>query len=190
MSAVVILAGGKSKRMGRDKLELFLGGSTLLESAVSRFSEMFDDVYLSVADASKYPEIEARRIVDIYPGAGPLSGLHAALSNLPGDGAFFVAADLPYASPEAAVCLIELCRECDACIIRLPDSRLEPLFGYYRKTLLTSCEKALKSGDNRITTIFKEADIRFVDPPELGDLWDEKLLLNVNYPEDYENLQK
>jgi len=190
VSAVVILAGGKSKRMGRDKLELFLGGSTLLESAVSRFSEMFDDVYLSVADASKYPEIEARRVVDVYPGAGPLSGLHAALSSLPGDGVFLVAADLPYASPGAAARLIELCRESDACIVRLQDGLLEPLFGYYRKTLLASCEKALKSGDNQMTALLMGADVRFVAPHELGELWDEKLLMNVNYPEDYENLQK
>ena len=190
MSAVVILAGGKSKRMGRDKLGLFHNGLTLLESAVSRFSEEFEDVYLSVADAAKYPEINARRLIDIKPGLGPMSGLHAALSSLPGDGAFLVAADLPYACPLAAKRLIELCQDHDACIIRLPDGLLEPLFGYYRKTLLTSCENMLNSGDNRMTELCGGADTRFVAPDELGPLWDDKLILNVNYPEDYEKLQK
>jgi len=190
MSAVVILAGGKSKRMGRDKLELFHDGHTLLESAVSRFSKEFDEVYLSVADAEKYPDIKADRIVDIIPGAGPLSGLHAALNNLPSDGVFLVAADLPYASPLAAKRLIELSAGRDACIVKLPDGRLEPLFGFYRKTLLPRCEEALKSGNNRMTVLYEDADVRYVGPDELGPLWDEALIMNVNFPEDYEKLQK
>ena len=190
MSAVVILAGGKSKRMGLDKLGLFHNGHTLLESAVSRFSEEFEDVYLSVADAAKYPEINARRIVDIRPGLGPMSGLHASLLSLPEDGVFLVAADLPYSCPLAAKHLIELCQDHDACIIRLPDGRLEPLFGYYRKTLLERCENALESGVNQMTVLIGCVNTRYVAPCELGPLWDDKLILNVNYPEDYEKLQK
>ena len=188
MSAVVILAGGKSRRMGRDKLKLSLDGRTLLESAVDRFKEVFEDVYLSVADETKYPEIQLRRIVDILPGAGPLSGLHAALTSLPGDGVFFVAADLPFACPLAAKRLIELCGESDACIIRNPDGRLEPLFGYYRKTILPLCEKAIKSGDYRVFEILLNAKTQFAAPDELGELWDEKLIVNINFPEDFEKL--
>jgi len=190
MSAAVILAGGMSRRMGRDKLELTLDGRTLLESAVSRFTEEFEDVYLSVADEAKYPNIKSRRIVDILPGAGPLSGLHAALKNLPCDGVFLVAADLPFACPLAAKQIIEMCGDNDACIIKLPDGRLEPLFGYYRKTLLPLCEDAITSGNYRIREILSRAQTLYIDPSELGTLWDEKLILNLNYPEDYNKLQK
>ncbi|NLA87867.1 MAG: NTP transferase domain-containing protein, partial [Clostridiales bacterium] len=62
MSTAVILAGGQSRRMKRDKLALPFGRGSLLASVVSRFSEFFDTVYLSVADAEKYPEIHAVRI--------------------------------------------------------------------------------------------------------------------------------
>jgi len=188
MCAVVILAGGNSRRMGRDKLELPMGGLSLLESALNRFSEVFEDIYISVADDAKYPNVVARRIVDIVPGAGPLSGLHAALKVLPDDGVFLVAADLPYADPNAAKRIIELCGEKDACIIRLPDGRLEPLFGYYRRILLQPCEKALQSGDYRLTEILLSAESRFVEPRELGALWDDRLIMNINYPDDYEKL--
>ena len=176
--------------MGRDKLELVLDGRTLLESALSRFEAEFGDVFISVADPTKYPGVAARRIVDILPGAGPLSGLHAALKNLSCDGVFLVAADLPYACPLAAMRMIELCGEKDACLVRLPNGMLEPLFGYYRKTLLSKCEEAIKSGDYRMSEIVLGADTRFVAPSELGDLWDEKLILNINNPEDYENARK
>jgi len=188
-TAVVILAGGKSRRMGRDKLELPIDGRTLLESAVSRFSAEFDELFLSVADAEKYPGVAARRVVDILPGAGPLSGLHAALTSVGGDGVFLVAADLPYASARAAKRIIELCGECEACVIRFPDGKLEPLFGYYRKAILPRCSDAIKSGDYRMTEILAGADTRYIDPCELGDLWDEKLILNINYPGDCVHLQ-
>ena len=174
--------------MGRDKLELAFEGRTLLESAIHRFSKEFNEVFLSVADAGKYADIEARRIVDILPGAGPLSGLHAALTRLPDDGVFIVAADLPFATARAAKRIIGLCEEKEACIIRLQDGKLEPLFGYYRKTTLPRCERAIASGDYRMTEIALGADTRFVSPQELGALWDEELIVNINYPEDYENI--
>jgi len=189
MGAAVVLAGGKSRRMGRDKLELALGGQTLLESVVNRFGEEFDDVFLSVADIKKYPGINARRLVDVLPGAGPMSGLHAALKLLPDDGVFIVAADLPYASPKAAKRLIELCGDKECCVIRLPDGNLEPLFGYYRKSLLPLCEEAIESGDYRLSGVILGAQTRFAAPNELGDLWDEKIILNINHPEDYEKVR-
>jgi len=188
LTAVVILAGGKSKRMGRDKLALSVNGRTLLESAVSRFKEKFDDVYISVADAEKYPEIKAGRIVDILPGAGPLSGLHAALAELSCDGVFLVAADLPFASPHTAGRVIKLCRNSEASVIRLPDGKLEPLFGYYKKTLLSRCEVAIASGDYRMTELLYKADTRFISPNELGDLWSETMIININSPEDFKKV--
>ena len=190
MSTAVILAGGKSKRMGRDKLVLTLGGKTLLETALYRFEQEFENVYLSIENTGKYPDVFVRRIVDILPGAGPLSGLHAALKTLSDEGVFLAAADLPFSDARAAKRLIELCGEKEACLIRLPDGKLEPLFGYYKKSLLRSCEEAIKSGENRMTEIIGKADTRYVNPGELGDLWNEKLITNINYPADYERITR
>jgi len=189
LDTVVILAGGKSRRMGHDKLVLPFGGQTLLESAISRFTAEFPNVVLSVADCAKYPEIAVRKIVDILPGAGAMSGLHAALTNLPDDGIFLVAADLPYSCPLAARRIIELCGDHDACLIKLNDGKLEPLFGYYRKTILPGCADAISSGDYRMSELVLRADTRFIDPSDLGGLWDDKLILNINRPEDYEMIR-
>ncbi|MCL2227502.1 MAG: molybdenum cofactor guanylyltransferase [Oscillospiraceae bacterium] len=190
MSTVVILAGGKSRRMGCDKLALPLNGGTLLESAVRRFGTAFEDVYISVADAAKYPEVDAQRVIDVFPGSGPLAGLHAALSSLPVDGVFLVAADLPFSSPEAALFIMGLCGDCEACVLRLPDGRLEPLFGFYRRSLLGRCEAALQAGDFKMTALLAEASTRFVEPGEIGELWDARMIMNLNYPEDYERIAR
>ena len=76
---VVILAGGQSRRMGRDKLRLTLGGETLLQRALRRYGEVFPRVLVSVAGPEKFPELGERRVFDVFPGAGPLAGLHAGL---------------------------------------------------------------------------------------------------------------
>ena len=180
----VILAGGMSRRMGRDKLSIEINGQTMLESIIGRFSEVFESVYLSVADETKYPGIKARRIKDVLPGAGPASGLHAALTYIPSGGVFIVAADLPYACPKTAMEIVRLAGDSDACLIRLPNGMVEPLFGYYNKSILPRCIDAIKAGDNKIARIVDGANTRYVEPGELGEAWDEKLLMNINSPKD------
>ena len=188
IATAVVLAGGMSRRMGRDKLVLAIGGTTMLESAVNRFSAVFEDVYISVADDKKYPDVDTLKIVDILPGAGPISGLHAALTVLTCDGLFLVAADLPYACPKAAKRIIELAGDSEACVVRLPDGNIEPLFGYYRKSLLCLCANAIESGNHKMADLLSLADTRYIAPAELGGLWDDKFIMNVNSPEDYSRL--
>ncbi len=190
MSTAVILAGGESRRMKRDKLALPFGAATLLDSAVRRFSACFDKVYISVADAGKYPELVAPRITDIYKGCGPMGGLHAALKSTEDEGVFLVAADLPYADPRAALRLMELCASDDICVMKDGESRYEPLFGYYKKSILPLVEKALEAGDYKLAALYDKAGLRVVTKAELGSLFTDNLLLNINYPEDYERLMR
>lgn len=188
INTAVILAGGKSRRMGQDKLTLSIGGVTLLDSVVSKFSKVFENVYLSVSYEYMYPNVDAPRIVDVFRGVGPMAGLHSALSSLNVEGVFLVAADLPFASPVAATFLTELCGNKDASVIKNPNGTFEPLFAYYKRSLLCKCETALNSGDYKMTTLLPEGSTRFVSPNELGILWHENLITNINCPEDYESI--
>ena len=189
MNTAVILAGGASRRMGRDKPALLFEGKTFLQGAVERFSAVFDKVYVSVADGAKYPEVTAQRVVDAYPGCGPMAGLHAALLACEGEGVFLVAADLPFSDPSAALRLIELAGdEYDVCLTKDADGRFEPLFAYYKKTLLPAVEALLRGGRYKMIALFDSAKVRVVTPEELGENWDDKTLLNVNYYEEYQRL--
>ena len=188
MSTAVILAGGKSRRMGHDKTQLIYRGQTLLAGAVERFSAAFDRVYLSIGDPEKYPEVKAERVIDLYPGSGPMAGLHAALLKTPDEGVFLAAADLPFSSPEAALKIMELCGDCASAVIVDADGRFEPTFGYYKKTLLPVIEAALESGSYKMLKLFDALPCRKISPAELGGLWREDMLDNVNYPEDYQRI--
>lgn len=188
MTEAVLLAGGKSRRMGRDKLSLPQDGTTVLEAAVSRFSEKFDMVYLSVDSLTRYPHINITKIEDIYKGCGPLGGLHAALKKVQGEGVFLAASDLPFSSPETALRLIEICGDYDICITMDENGRYEPLFGYYKKNLVNTAEELLKAGIYKMAALYDRHRVMFVSPESLGEVWNSKSFENMNNPEDFERL--
>ncbi len=184
----VILAGGKSRRMGRDKLLLPLSGERLLDRAVRRYGEVFSRVLVSVSGPERYPELGEARVFDLYPGAGPLAGLHAGLL-ASGEDVFLTGGDMPFSSPEQALKLISLCGDKEACVLTDSDGRWEPLFGFYRHSLLARTETLLKEEQRRMAALLSRADLREVTLEELGEGADSRLLLNVNNPEDYEKLR-
>ena len=185
---VVILAGGQSRRMGRDKLRLTLGGETLLQRALRRWGEMFPRVLVSVAGPEKFPELGDRRVFDAFPGAGPLAGLHAGLLAA-GEDVFLTGADMPFSSPEKALRLASLCGEAEACVLTDGTGRWEPLFGYYRPSVLPKAEALLSSGRRSMGALLGSVKLREVSLAELGEDEDSRLSLNVNVPEDYEKLR-
>ena len=184
----VILAGGQSRRMGRDKLYLTLGGETLLERALRRYGEAFPRVLVSVAGPEKLPELGDRRVFDVYPGAGPLAGLHAGLL-ASGEDVFLTGADMPCTSPEKARMLAELCGDAEACVLTDGEGRWEPLFGYYRPAVLPRAEALLAAGRRSMGALLASVRLREVRLSELGEGPDSLLLRNVNLPEDYEKLR-
>ncbi|MDR2132281.1 MAG: molybdenum cofactor guanylyltransferase [Clostridiales Family XIII bacterium] len=182
----VILAGGRSRRMGRDKLKLPYGNETLLQRATRLYAARFDKVYLSVGEGEKYADAGIERIEDVFRGCGPMAGLHAALLKTGAEGIFLLAADLPFANPEAALFIARQGRGCDACVVRTGDGYLEPLFAYYAKSMLPRAQKALEAGTYAMTELYEGADVRFIAPSELGGLWSDNMLRNINVPADYE----
>ena len=190
MITAVILAGGKSSRMGRDKLLMTLRGETLLDAAVRRFSAVFDRVFVSVSDFEKYPEIKADKVADIYKNCGPMGGLHAALTHIGTGGIFLVAAALPFSDPVAAKKIVELCGENDIALMRDPQGRYEPLFACYKPSLLPAVEQMLEKGNHKMSALLAGARIRAVTEADLGPLWKDNMLVNINRIEDYESLIK
>ena len=188
MAHAVLLAGGKSRRMGCDKLSLPQNGTTVLEAAVKRFSERFDKVSVSVDDAARYPEISAAKIEDIYKRCGPLGGLHAALVNETDSGVFLAAADLPFSSPEIALKMIEMCTDYEICITADENGQYEPLFGFYSKSVLPTAQELLKSGIYKMTKLYEKHRTLVISPDSFGEVWDSKSFENMNCPEDFDRL--
>ncbi len=186
---VVILAGGRSRRMGGDKLRLTLEGEALLERAVRRWEAAFHRVLVSVADLSRYPWLGDRRVTDLHPGCGPMAGLEAGLLRA-GEAVFLTAADMPFSSPQAAMRMEELCPpEAEACVLTDGEGRWEPLFGLYKQACLPVARELLDAGRRSMMALLDRSRVESLRPRDLGELWDERLLLNLNEPGDYEKLR-
>ena len=187
-TAAVILAGGKSRRMGKDKMLLKIGDESVLQNIISRFSIGFEKIYVSVADANKYPEVKEEKILDSFSDIGPLAGLHAALNKIKSEsnisGVFLTAADLPYVTPEDAKNVIEQSVGYDICVPIDTRGRFEPLFAYYSKEILPKLQEFLESGEKKVINFYPMVNIKTIDVSE----FDSKHFYNLNFPEDYDQL--
>ena len=186
---VVILAGGESRRMGRDKLRLTLEGEALLERALRRWGAAFPKVLVSVAGPDRYPWLGDRRVPDLRPGQGPMAGLEAGLLRA-GEPVFLTAADMPFSSPRAALRMCALCpQEAEACVLTDEEGRWEPLFGLYKPALLPEIRALLDSGRRSMAALLDRSRVKVLRGADLGELWEDRLLLNLNEPGDYEKLR-
>ena len=185
---VQIMAGGKSRRMGRDKAAVELGGRTLLERALDTWQGFGAAVQLSVGPAERgvlAPE-GVRAVADVYPGRGPLGGLHAGLLACDTELLLLAAVDTPFVTKELAEALAEAAEAIpgDAYVYTV-EGRPQPLFALYRKSCLPAAESLLEAGENRMGQLLSR--VGTVCLPGEGK---EHCFVNLNTPEDVERARE
>lgn len=186
MTVAVILTGGLSRRMGRDKGSLELEGQTFLERLVERYRPCFDGVWVSVDRPGRFPLSGAGEVCDLRPGhQGPLAGLEAAFVETGAERIFLTAVDLPFGEPALARRLLEEMGDGDACVIRRRDGGLEPLFAAYRSTCLPAAAACLDQGRRSMRALLDRVDWRPLEESALEGFDLERMLFNVNRPEDF-----
>ena len=177
-TSAVILAGGRSSRMGADKAALPFRGGTFL----SRQTEKLRALGIRDIVIAGYPAPEgARAVEDILPGRGPLSGIHAGLNAVENDRALVLAVDTPLVPEGLLRRLMEQHR--GGVTLASVNGRAEPLIGVYDKSLGPWCEDILRGSDTAVARLLRMARCTTVEFD--GDA---SLLANCNTPEDYEKL--
>lgn len=143
--ALVILCGGNSVRMGTDKALLPFGDYCLIEYLVKKFSPYFSNIYLSVKRKGDYAHLhlDVMEISDIYPNAGPMSGLFSALSMIRENEAFFMSVDTPFLEPQTALSLFDSLGDSDICTLEQKTTSIELPAGIYTKNIITTVGKCL-----------------------------------------------
>ncbi|SEJ26895.1 molybdopterin-guanine dinucleotide biosynthesis protein A [Paenibacillus polymyxa] len=96
----IIVAGGRSSRMGQDKALLKFGGVTVLERIVAELEKVAGRVIVVTRDSQQYRALGLETTEDLYPGLGPLSGIHAGLSASKTEWGVVVACDMPFVQQE------------------------------------------------------------------------------------------
>ena len=179
----VILSGGQSRRMGRDKAGVMLTGRTLLNRMAAELAPLFGEVYVSVDRPGRYPG--RRELPDLRPGHGPLAGLEAAFRSTEAEAVFLAAVDLPFAAPALAAKVLERAGEGDACVIRRRDGKAEPLFALYRRSCLGPLTGCLDQGRRAVMALLDRVDCRWLAEEELPEFDLERMLWNINTGQEY-----
>ena len=179
----LVLAGGRSRRMGRDKALLDRRGVTLLEHAYGLVDAVTDGASVSVRADQAGDEARRRypRIVDRYTDLGPVAGILSALQEMPDVDWLVVACDLPNLDRRTLQFLLEHA-PLDAPFTSYRssvDGLPEPLCALYRAGSATRIESFLAAGITCPRKMLIRSDAVLLDLPE-GDA-----LANVNTPEDF-----
>lgn len=183
--SVFILAGGKSTRMGTDKAFIVLDGHTLLDRALDLARTVTSSVSI-VGEAAKYGRF-APVAEDIFPGCGPLAGIHTALKASSKDLNLILAVDLPFVTHDLLDYLLNRAAEFPARLITTPRTRQgwQPLCAVYRREFGSLAEEALRNGRYKIDALFEPARTLGVSEEELHACgFSSRLFRNLNTPED------
>jgi len=179
------MAGGRSRRLGRDKALLVAGGETLLVRALRIVGEVTAEQFI-IGPAERREQASGVRVLaDELPGSGPLGGICTALRAASHDHLLVVACDMPFLNPDLLRCLLSLADGYDVVLPRV-DGRGEQLHAVYARSCIEPIAAQLQAGDFKIDRFFTRVRVRSVDEDELRrhdpDL---RSFRNVNTPEDW-----
>jgi molybdenum cofactor guanylyltransferase len=190
--SAIVLAGGRSLRMGVDKTTLTVGGVTMLRRVVMELTQTFDEV-LVVAGRHQHPALPAtaaRVLSDAEEFQGPVKALRMGLAAVHHEVAFVCASDLPLINGKLAVALCGMATGYDA-VIPLVDGRLQVLHAVYHKSCMSMMDAMIARGERRLQELSPLVNARIVGEAELRSRDPELLsFLNVNTPEDYDRVQQ
>ena len=190
--SVVILAGGQSRRLGRDKSLLELGGEPLVQRVVTQLAPLSDDPIVVANEPDRYATLDlaVRFVADEVRGMGSLMGIYSGLSAALYTHALVVACDMPFLNVALLRYMISLAGGHDVVIPRL-DQLLEPLHAIYSKTCLPSMARLLDKRERKIVSFFGAVQVRYVETDEIDQFDPEHLsFFNVNRPEDWQRVKR
>jgi molybdopterin-guanine dinucleotide biosynthesis protein A len=185
--AGIVLAGGKSSRLGFDKALLRVNGEILAQWLPDRLAAWCSPVALVVDRPQRYA-VAVRQLVDHAPDAGPLAGIAAGLQGLAVP-AFVCACDMPLLQPAL---LRRLLVALDGYDLAIPerDGRLEPLCAVYAVSCLPVIQRLLRDRRLRANAVASEVPTRILREPEWRAIDPEgDSFLNINTPADLVRMQ-
>lgn len=180
-----VLAGGQSRRYGRNKAFEVFEGKRLIDRAVESLRSRCDPVLLVANDLSLYLDVNATLVQDFIPRQGPLVGLYTALLFSPHDWVYVRATDMPVLVPDLLAMMLDLRGSFDI-VVPVIGNDYEPLAALYHRRCIPAVAGAIERSQRRVVSFYKSVRVRTVsekrwravDPSGIS-------FANVNTPEDW-----
>ncbi len=178
--ATVILAGGKSRRMGTDKALLPCRGTTLLDIALQTAVQTGFPVYVSTAPDRSYDLPSGiSRIPDRYAGIGPLGGIASCLEQIPSETLIFIPVDMPLLQAELLRKMVEMIPASASALAVQTGRRIYPLPLVLRQSALNAIKRQIDRNDFRLYSLLDRIPAKIIVRPG----W-EPYFANLNTPDD------
>ena len=182
----VLLAGGKSRRMGQDKRFLVIGEEMLYARSLAVLRSIFQHVVVVIAQDGPPIQSDTPVLRDLIPQCGSLGGLYTGLKQAGTEWVFAVACDMPFLDPATIRHFIELKGRADVVMAKLQNG-LQPMHALYHRNCLPIMESLIQVQDFKIHRLADHPSlrVRVVTPEELGSLDPEgRSFYNINTPDD------
>lgn len=182
---IVIQAGGRSSRMGRDKALVPLAGRPMIAHVVERIAPLADQLLITTNRPDDLAFLNIDMISDAEPGAGALPGLLTALTHASNPLVGIVACDMPFVSRRLLSHMLMLAEEADV-VVPQWDDRYQPLHAVYRRDICQAAvEQALAAGKKRMISFFDGLNIAVVSAETVAAYSPKGLtFFNVNTPDE------
>ena len=189
--SAIVLAGGMSRRLGRNKAIEPIDGQPLITRVIDRLSHLTQQTVVVVNDDERVYVLplpdSAKVAVDAYPDKGSLGGIFTGLSAAEAEWAIVVACDMPFLNPDLFRHMLALRDGSDA-VVPVLEGRPEPTHALYSKACLPHIEGKLKADDLKIARFFEQVRVRFLPQKEIDTLDPRHLsFFNINTQQDLDH---
>jgi molybdopterin-guanine dinucleotide biosynthesis protein A len=189
----IILAGGKSSRLGRKKALQVIEGKTLIQRVVDRLAILSTEVVIATAHGETIPcssAVRIKTVADIYPGKGPLAGIYSGLIASSSSRAIVVGCDTPFLSVDLLEYMARLSSRSHVVVPRIK-KKIEPLCAVYSKSCLAPIQMLLEKDELAIRKLFGMVKVKYVEEDEINRFDPEHLsFFNINSQKDLERARK
>jgi molybdopterin-guanine dinucleotide biosynthesis protein A len=189
----IILAGGKSSRLGRNKALQIIDGKSLIQWVVDRVGILSTEIIVVTARGEVIPcssTVEIKTVADIYPEKGPLVGIYSGLISASNSWAVVVGCDTPFLSVALLKYMTQVCSIYDVVVPRIKN-KLEPLCAVYSKDCSGPIQRLLEQGELRIDELFGMVKVKYVEEDEVNRFDPDHLsFFNINSQADLDRARK
>jgi molybdopterin-guanine dinucleotide biosynthesis protein A len=194
-ATAIVLAGGKSSRMGTPKALLLFDETPLIVHIVSALRDLFAEVVVVASRGQELPDLSARIAYDEVAHQGPVSGIRNGLNAMATgvaatDVAFVVSCDIAFLKPQLIAHLVSLISGYDI-VVPCWRGRWQPLHAVYRRSVAKTLDDHVARGELRLMSVLQELHVRIVDESEIRRFDPDGLsFFNINTPSDYDEALK
>jgi molybdopterin-guanine dinucleotide biosynthesis protein A len=189
----IILAGGKSSRLGQSKAIQTIGGKSLIQWVIDRLATVSTEIIIATAHGEEIPcssAVRVKTVADIHPGKGPLAGIYSGLIASSNSRAIVVSCDTPFLSVTLLEYMTRICSKFDVVVPQI-EMKTEPLCAVYSKNCIAPAWELLKQNELKIIKMFPMVRVRYIEEDEIDRFDPDHLsFFNINSHDDLDRARR